>query len=191
VAGAVAAAALVLSAACSGDEPSSAPGDVERASRAESVVATEPSQSDPTAESLPEPVAQTRAAILAAANAQDYDALAPLIDAQSFLSDAGFGAEPLERWQDQGSGPLEAMTTLLAMPHAVRETNEGTLYQWPRFTADSDPADMSAAEKEALSRLLGERMLDATFLTETGYVAPRLGIRSDGTWWFLVLEPTP
>jgi hypothetical protein len=83
------------------------------------------------------------------------------------------------------------MAVLLALPHAVRETNEGTLYQWPRFTADSDPEDMSAAEKDALTTLLGEGGLAAAFQSETGYVAPRLGILADGTWWFLVLDAAP
>jgi hypothetical protein len=83
------------------------------------------------------------------------------------------------------------MAVLLAMTHTVRETNEGTLYQWPRFTADSDPDDMSAAERNALTMLLGERGLERAFQSETGYIAPRLGILADGTWWFFVTNPAP
>jgi hypothetical protein len=145
----------------------------------------------PTVAELPGPVAQTRAAILAAAGARDYDALEPLVDPEVFLSDAGFGVDPIAHWRDEGTAPLEAMAVLLALPHTVTETNEGTLYQWPRFTADSDPEEMSEAERDVLTALLGEGGLQAAFQPETGYVAPRLGILADGTWWFLVLEPAP
>ncbi len=114
----------------------------------------------PAVEELPGPVAQTFAAIQLAASAQDYDALEPLVEAESFLSDAGFGVDPVTHWRELGTEPLEAMAGLLAMPHTVEETNEGTLYRWPRFTADSDPDDMSAAEKDALTMLLGESGLE-------------------------------
>jgi hypothetical protein len=145
----------------------------------------------PTGAELPSSVGQTRAAILAAAGARDYDALEPLVDPELFLSDAGFGVDPIAHWRDEGTAPLETMAVLLALPHTVTKTNEGTLYQWPRFTADSDPEEMSEAEKDALTALLGERGLQAAFQPETGYVAPRLGILADGTWWLLVLGPAP
>ena len=83
------------------------------------------------------------------------------------------------------------MAAILALPHTVWETNEGRLYQWPRFTADSDPAEMSAAEQGALRAILGERGLERAFNAETGYVAPRLGILADGTWFFYVQNPAP
>jgi hypothetical protein len=143
----------------------------------------------PTVEELPDSVAQTRANILAAATAQDYDALEPVVDAEVFLSDAGFGVDPVPHWRNLGTEPLDAMAILLALPHTVTETNEGVLYQWPRFTADSDPEDMSAIEEDALAMILGESGLEAAFLSETGYTAPRLGILADGTWWFFVLTP--
>jgi hypothetical protein len=178
---------LTLGVACTGDEPSSA-SETSTDSSTETVVATEPV---PTVEELPDPVAETRAAILSAASAEDYDALEAIVDAEVFLSDAGFGVDPVAHWRDLGTEPLDAMAALLALPHTVRETNEGTLYQWPRFTADSDPEDMSPAERDALTALLGEDGLEASFQAETGYIAPRLGILDDGTWWFFVTEPTP
>lgn len=184
-------AVLAVGAACTGDEPSSA-SQTSTDSSAETVVATDSATEPvPTVEELPGSVARTRAAILAAATAQDYDALEPLVDAEIFLSDAGFGVDPVAYWRDLGTAPLEAMAVLLALPHTVRETNEGTLYQWPRFTADSDPADMSAAERDALTTLLGESGLAASFQAETGYVAPRLGVLADGTWWFFILDTAP
>jgi hypothetical protein len=141
-----------------------------------------------TVEQLPEPVANTRSAILAAAAARDYDALAPLVEPRRFLSDFGFGVDPVGRWRDRGTEALKAMETLLNMRHSVKETNEGTLYQWPRFTTDSDPTEMSPAEREALLTILDESELEAALLSETGYTGPRIGILADGSWWFFITE---
>jgi hypothetical protein len=118
--------------------------------------------------------------------------LARLLEPRLFLSDFGYGGDPVMRWRDLGTEPLEAMETLLNMrPAAPRDTNEGTLYQWPRFTPDSDPGDMSPAEREALLSILDERELAAAFLPETGYTGPRIGILADGSWWFFLQESGP
>jgi hypothetical protein len=182
---------LVLTAGCGEDEPSSAPAAPTAAETDTAAVAEPAEQPLPTSEEVPDPVAQTRAAILAAAKARDYDALQAVIDPEAFLSDAGFGVDPVPAWRALGTGPLEAMEVLLGLPHTVEETNEGTLYRWPRFTADSDPEEMSGPERDALVALLGEDGLVNAFQDETGYVAPRLGILADGAWWFLILETAP
>jgi len=188
---ALALAALVLGAGCGDEEsPASATGSGEEPTG--SVVTSEPAEQPlPTIEEVPDPVAQTRAAILAAAKTRNYDALEPLIDGEVFLSDAGFGVDPVAAWRAQGEAPLEAMEVLLGLPYVVEETNEGTLYRWPRFTADSNPDEMSRPERDALVALLGEDGLTNAFQEETGYVGPRLGILADGTWWFLILESAP
>jgi hypothetical protein len=182
---------LVLAAGCGEDEPSSAPAASTAAETDTAAVAEPAEQPLPTIDEVPDPVAQTRAAILAAAKARDYDALQAVIDPEVFLSDAGFGIDPVPGWRAQGTGPLETMEVLLGLPHTVEETNEGTLYRWPRFTADSDPEEMSGPERDALVALLGEDGLVNAFQDETGYVAPRLGVLADGTWWFLILETAP
>ena len=46
-------------------------------------------------------------------------------------------------------------------------------------------------EREALTALLGEDGLRVAFTEDYGYVALRLGILADGTWWFLVWNPFP
>jgi hypothetical protein len=150
---------------------------------------TEPSS----AEGLPDPVAKTRSAILAAAESGEYGPLRDVVDPKSFLSDFGFGEEPdpVGRWERTGSKPLETMGTLVRMPHAVRDTNEGTLYEWPKFTADSSAGDVSAGERELLLTIMTEDELTNAFLPEYGYTGPHLGILADGDWWFFVSGGAP
>jgi hypothetical protein len=145
------------------------------------------------AEGLPGPVAETRSAILAAAESGEYEPLRDVVDSKSFLSDFGFGEEPdpVGRWEQMGPKPLETMGTLLRMPHAVRETNEGTLYEWPQFNADSSAADVSAEERELLLTIMTEDELTNALLPEYGYTGPRLGILADGDWWFFVSGGAP
>lgn len=145
------------------------------------------------AEGLPGPVAETRSAILAAAESGEYEPLRDVVDSKSFLSDFGFGDEPdpVGRWEQMGPKPLETMGTLLRMPHAVRETNEGTLYEWPQFNADSSAADVSADERELLLTIMTEDELTNALLPEYGYTGPRLGILADGDWWFFVSGGAP
>jgi hypothetical protein len=143
---------------------------------------------------LPDPVAETRTGILRAAEGRDYDRLGALIDLEVFLSDYGFGKsqpDPVARWRKLGPKPLGTMAVLLRMPHQVRETNEGTLYQWPRFGPDSTPEDVSDSEKALLREIMTEAQLRDLILPEYGYTAPRLGILADGTWWFFILNPAP
>jgi hypothetical protein len=144
----------------------------------------------PAAEGLPGSVAKTRSTILAAAESGEYDPLRDVIHPDSFLSDFGFGSEPdpVGRWAKMGPKALDTMGTLLRMPHAVRETNEGTLYEWPRFNADSSTDDISADEQELLLTVMTEDELKNAFLPELGYTGPHLGILADGSWWFFVLE---
>jgi hypothetical protein len=145
------------------------------------------------AEGLPWPVAETRSAILAAAESGEYEPLRDVVDPKSFLSDFGFGEEPdpVGRWEEMGSKPLDTMGTLLGMPHVVRETNEGTLYEWPQFNADSSAGDVSADERELLLTIMTEDELNNAFLPEYGYTGPHLGIVADGDWWFFLSGGAP
>jgi hypothetical protein len=138
-------------------------------------------------------VQRVRAGILSAAEAGDYHQLRRLVKPAVFLSDYGFGDEPdpVGRWEEIGSEPLETMGALLSMPHTVRETNEGTLYEWPRFDPDSSADDLSASERDAFLTVITEEELANVFLPDYGYTGPRLGILSDGTWWFFLLAGGP
>jgi hypothetical protein len=145
------------------------------------------------AEGLPGSVAETRSAILAAAESGEYGPLRDVVNPESFLSDFGFGNEPdpVGRWEEMGPKPLNSMGTLLRMPHAVRETNEGTLYEWPQFNADSSAGDVSADERELLLTIMTEDELTNAFLPEYGYTGPHLGILADGNWWFFLSAGAP
>jgi hypothetical protein len=148
------------------------------------------SGSETAAEGLPAPVSETRSAILAAAESGDYEPLRAVVEPDVFLSDFGFGNEPdpVGRWQEIGPKPLQTMGVVLRMPHAVRETNEGTLYEWPRFDANSNGEDLSNPERDLLLTLMTEDELNNAFLPELGYTGPSLGILADGNWWFFILE---
>jgi hypothetical protein len=145
------------------------------------------------ADGLPGSVAETRSAILAAAESGEYEPLRDVVEPESFLSDFGFGDEPdpVGRWEQMGPKPLETMGALVRMPHAVRETNEGTLYEWPKFNADSSAGDVSADERELLLTIMTEDELTNAFLPEYGYTGPHLGILADGDWWFFVSGGAP
>jgi len=148
----------------------------------------------PRHDELPAAVSETRSSILGAAQAGDYNALRPVIKRDRFLSDYGFGGsqpDPVRRWEALGDKPLRTMAVLLQMPHQVRETNEGTLYQWPRFGPDSDPGDMTADEREVLRQVMTDTEVRNANVPEVGYTAPRLGILADGTWWFFILDRAP
>ena len=151
-------------------------------------------ENKPRRDELPAAVSETRSNILEAARAGDYNALRPVIKLDRFLSDYGFGAsqpDPVHRWERLGDKPLRTMAVLLQMPHQVRETNEGTLYQWPRLGPNSDPGDMTAEERRLLSQVMTEAEIRDAILPEVGYTAPRLGILADGTWWFFILDRAP
>ena len=141
----------------------------------------------------PTSFSETRSAILAAADSGDYAALRPLIEAGTFLSDFGFGEEsdPVGRWEEMGSRPLETMAVLLRMKHVVRETNEGTLYQWPSYDSDSDPGDLTLKDRDRFKTVMSQAELERMITDEYGYTGPRLGILEDGTWWFFILEGGP
>lgn len=168
---------------CGGEESSGPSG---------SAPTTTTATTTPTA-AHPDSFADTRAAILAAAGNSDYGALRPLIDADVFLSDFGFGEEPdpAGRWEEMGSQPLETMGVVLRMKHIVRETNEGTLYQWPAYDADSDPGDLAARDEELFATVMSKGDLEKLITDEYGYTGPKLGILKDGTWWFFLLEGGP
>jgi hypothetical protein len=133
-------------------------------------------------ETPPDVVLRRRAAILAAAQARDYDALAELSDPQQF--EYTFGGEveggPAAYWrQAEARGedptPAEALALILRMPYTLSRG----VYVWP-FAYDKTEDELTAYERKLLARLgRGGAFAD-------GYLGWRAGIDPDGRWVFFL-----
>ena len=83
-----------------------------------------------------------------------------------------------------GDWPMAQMERLLGLPHAVRPSERGDVYIWPRL-ATVPPDDITPAVARDIDRMLGEGQAEAIRSGEIwpGYV---LGIAEDGTWLYFV-----
>lgn len=171
-------AGALLLAACGGTETVTVS---ETVTAAETVTVTETeTEAGETAVGLPEAVAETHAALLAAAESGDYEALRPLIP-DPFSYTFGLPAEggPIAYWQqveaDSGERPIEILARILRLPYTLA----GGTYVWP-FAYDRQAEQLSEHERE----LLGD-LADA-FGGGSGYLGWRAGIEPDGTWAFFI-----
>jgi len=129
---------------------------------------------------LPPEVAETHAAMLAAAESGDYEALRPLIP-DEFSYTFGLPPEggPIEYWQqveaESGESPIEILARLLRLPYTL---SAGT-YVWP-FAYDKQEDELTDYERE----LLGDLAVYSG--AGSGYLGWRAGIEPDGTWRFFI-----
>ena len=92
---------------------------------------------------LPPEVAETHAALLAAAESGDYEALRPLIP-DEFSYTFGLPSEggPIEYWQqveaESGESPIEILARILRLPYTL---SSGT-YVWP-FAFDKSEDELT------------------------------------------------
>jgi hypothetical protein len=132
-------------------------------------------------EAPPDAVLRKRAALLAAADAGDYDALAELADPQQFEYTFGGTVEggPAAYWrqleQRGDDEPAEVLAAILRMPYTLHRG----IYTWP-FAFDKAPDELTSYER-GLLKPLGE----ATFFGDS-YLGWRAGIRPDGRWVFFI-----
>ena len=145
----------------------------ETVTRTETVVEAAPA-------GLPEAVAETHAALLAAAQSGDYEALRPLIpDGFSYTFGSPVEGGPIAYWQqveqDSDEVPIEILARILELPYTLF----GGTYVWP-FAFDKQEAELTPYERE----LLGD--LADVFGAGSGYLGWRAGIEPDGTWRFLI-----
>jgi hypothetical protein len=129
---------------------------------------------------VPVPVAETHAALLAAADSGDYEELRPLLPSQfSYTFGGPVEGGPIAYWRrvedESGERPIDILASILRMPYTL---SRGT-YVWP-FAYDKQPDELSAHERE----LLGD-LADA-FGAGSGYLGWRAGIEPDGTWSFFI-----
>jgi hypothetical protein len=143
-------------------------------------VTTTETTTAPVAVGLPEPVAETHAALLAAAESGDYEALRPLIpDEFSYTFGAPEEDDPIAYWQElEEAGeesPIQILARILELPYTL----SGGMYVWP-FAFDKTEDELTRHER----RLLGD--LAAYSGAGSGYLGWRAGIEPDGTWRFFI-----
>ncbi|MEX2323586.1 MAG: Gmad2 immunoglobulin-like domain-containing protein [Acidimicrobiia bacterium] len=134
---------------------------------------------------LPAAVAETRAAIWAAARTCDWAALTDLAGDTLTWSFGGEPGDPTPQWKsiEATEQPTLYMAELLTMPYGTRQTPDGTMYSWP--SAFGLPwAEVSAAIRAELGRIYEDS--DFALWEEFGYGGYRVGIREDGTWMYFV-----
>jgi hypothetical protein len=172
------AAALALAGCAGGDTETVSVTQTETETATETETVTE-TVAEPVG--LPPEVAETHAALLAAAESGDYEALRPHIPDDGFSYTFGLPSEggPIEYWQqvEAGSGesPIEILARILRLPYTLSAGR----YVWP-FAYDKSEDELTDYERE----LLG----DLAFYSGagSGYLGWRAGIEPDGTWRFFI-----
>jgi hypothetical protein len=132
---------------------------------------------------LPETVATTRTAIVAAATACDIEALTSLVG-ESFTYSFGAGENPGRFWrraEQEGYGDLARIVGVLELPFVIQDSTEGRIYTWPSAFQETPTDD----DWEALGAVYNEEDIDL-FKEYGGYIGMRVGIAEDGTWIFAV-----
>jgi hypothetical protein len=129
---------------------------------------------------LPAPVAETHAALLAAAESGDYEQLRPFLP-EEFSYTFGVPPEggPIAYWQqveaESDESPIDRLADVLRLPYTLYR---GT-YVWP-FAYDKQRNELTRYER----RLLGDLAVYSG--AGSGYLGWRAGIAPDGTWRFFI-----
>ena len=144
----------------------------------------EPAQPQgPNLEGVPPDVAVTAQRIYDAALAGDVDALAPLLDPDTFAYNFDDGSDPIPAWRADPS-VLDPMAAVLELPAAEARTIQGygTLTIWP-YLIDSDFDSLTEREADDL-QALGYSTADIQLMIDggNGYQGPRLAIDETGLW---------
>lgn len=139
----------------------------------------------PVAQDLPPAVENTRAAIVEAAVACDFERLASLTG-ELFTYSFGGSDDPAGFWRDQESRtgeklPLEMLVKVLDLPF-ISYGNDGTdYYTWPSATPYPSWEEVPEADREALLAIYDEEDLDS-FEQFGGYIGYRVVITDLGDW---------
>jgi hypothetical protein len=166
---------LFLRTTAAPDEPLVHRAVVDHAATTLALLAVPPAQPS----TLPEPVAEKRAAILEAAERGDAADVAALADPGGF--EYTFGGPvpggPAAYWRqiEDTERPLEALAQILQLPYTLSRG----IYVWP-FAYDKTEDELTEYERELLAPL-GEGGAFAD-----GYLGWRAGITPEGRWVFFV-----
>ena len=135
---------------------------------------------------LPDPVADTRLALIEAAIACDLDVLVDLAGSGFVTSFGGGGAENIRLWEEAGEGKLDVLLLILGMSHGVVPDGQGgEIYVWPAAYAHDSWEDISAEEMDELYTIYTEEELDEIGRLGS-YGGLRTGIEAEGDWLFFV-----
>jgi hypothetical protein len=158
------------------------PGDGTPGAECSGAEATTPLEDQ---DGLPAAVAETRAAIWAAARTCDWSALTDLAGDTLTWSFGGEPGDPTPFWKsiEASEQPTFYMAELLTMPYGTRQTDNGTVYSWPSAFG-LEWSEVSAAIRTELGRIYEDS--DFALWEEFGYGGYRVGIREDGTWMYFV-----
>ncbi len=127
-------------------------------------------------------VAATAQRIYDAARARDFDALAALLDPNTFVYNLDDGSDPIPAWRAD-PGELELMVAILQMPPTTREIEGvGTFTFWP-YLVNSDFSALGDRERADLAALgFTDEEIQLMIDGGRGYQGPRLAIDERGTW---------
>ena len=149
---------------------------------------------DPAAQPLPEPVADLRSKIVAAAAACDYRALAALAleGDRTFSFSFGGGTSPAMYWEQAEAGgdkPMRLLVQTMDLPHfttqgTVSSTDPApvTLYVWPT----AHRADATDADWEAVEPLYGADVVEQMRRGGSGFLGYRVAITEGGDWTYFI-----
>ena len=132
---------------------------------------------------VPPDVAVTAQRIYDGARARDFDALAQLLDPNTFAYNFDDGSDPIPAWR-QDPSVLDLMVAVLELPAAAPRVIEGygTFTIWP-YLIDSDFDALTERERADLASL-GYTEGDIQLMIDGGhgYQGPRLAIDETGLW---------
>jgi hypothetical protein len=132
---------------------------------------------------VPPDVSVTAQRIYDGARARDFDALAQLLDPNTFVHDFDDGSDPIPAWRADPA-ELDIMTSILELPPTTRDIGEGygTFYFWP-YLVNSDFDALTERERADLASL-GYTEEDIQLMIDGGhgYQGPRLAIDETGLW---------
>jgi hypothetical protein len=139
--------------------------------------------SGPNLTGLPPDVAATAQRIYDAAKAKDFDALADLLDPNTFVYNLDDGSDPIPAWRADPT-ELDVMVAILEMAPTSRDIGEGygTFYFWP-YLVNSDLSSLSSLEFADLAALgYSDEEIQLMIDGGAGYQGPRLAIDENGEW---------
>ena len=134
---------------------------------------------------IPARVAETREAILAAAQARDFEAIRALIPNEGFTFTFGGDTDPIRYWKRlESEGHVPVIGDILPGVLGTEPGFDRGVFVWPA-QATEDPTTWDETDIEALTTIHAEE--DIRSFQEAGlYLGWRVGIDRDGTWVFFV-----